>query len=78
MPMKSHFSFILCVCFHLFDRLFPIRESGMNWDAQELQLHEAKVMHVAEEFPSLYTPFEHFFVEVFVEIHLNFARNSCK
>ena len=24
-------------------RLFPIRESGMNWHAQELQPHEAKV-----------------------------------
>ncbi|ESO97789.1 hypothetical protein LOTGIDRAFT_103481, partial [Lottia gigantea] len=25
--------------------LFPIRESGMNWHAQELQLHEAKAIN---------------------------------
>ncbi|XP_076450304.1 uncharacterized protein LOC143286573 [Babylonia areolata] len=28
--------------------LFPIRESGMNWQAQELQLHEAEVIRADE------------------------------
>ena len=28
---------------HVYFRLFPIRDTGMNWHAQELQLHEIEV-----------------------------------
>ncbi len=33
-----------CCCWAIFCcRLFPIRERGLNWHAEELQLHEIKV-----------------------------------
>lgn len=37
-------------------RLFPIRERGMNWHSQELQLHEVKVRCYGTAMPTMLTP----------------------